>query len=188
MTWITSGSISSCELPLMKHKLIILVMATACLVQAFDWSGYKLTEEKLPPVTIVNGNFEKGGEGWKLNDEHKVVRGEGINLSSGLVIERTDPNQYTLCGQHVKGCVPGQAYNISVRVRCENVQGGKKGATIGIEVKAGSSVGLGDFAHLKWFHDRFNPKGFVGVVLYTGEDVLGFGRNLYAVPMANLVM
>ena len=62
------------------------------------------------------------------------------------------------------------------------------GATIGIEVKAGSSVGLGDFAHLKWFHDRFNPKGFVGVVLYTGEDVLGFGRNLYAVPMANLVM
>ena len=117
----------------MKHKLIILVMAMACLAQAFDWSGYKLTEEKLPPVTIVNGNFEMGGEGWKLNDEHKVVRGEGINLSSGLVIERTDPNQYTLCGQHVKGCIPGQAYNISVRVRCENVQGGKKGATIGIE-------------------------------------------------------
>ena len=117
----------------MKHRIIIFVMATACLVQAFDWSGYKLTEEKLPPVTIVNGNFEKGGEGWKLNDEHKVVRGEGINLSSGLVIERTDPNQYALCGQHVKGCVPGQAYNISVRVRCENVQGGKKGATIGIE-------------------------------------------------------
>ena len=116
----------------MKHKLITFVMATACLVQAFDWSGYKLTEEKLPPVTIVNGNFEKGGEGWKLNDEHKVVRGEGINLSSGLVIERTDPNQYALCGQHVKGCVPGQAYNISVRVRCVNVQGGTKGATIGI--------------------------------------------------------
>ena len=108
-------------------------MAAACLAQAFDWSGYKSMKEKLPPVTIVNGNFEKGGEGWKLNDEHKVVRGEGINLSSGLVIERTDPNRYALCGQHVKGCVPGQAYNISVRVRCENVQGGKKGATIGIE-------------------------------------------------------
>ena len=114
-------------------KIHLVLLAVACTAMAFDWTGYTLKEEKLPPVSIVNSNFENGSEGWKLADEHKVVRGEGINLSSGLVIERTDPNRYNLCTQSAKGCVPGYRYNISARVRCENIQGGKMGATIGIE-------------------------------------------------------
>lgn len=61
------------------------------------------------------------------------------------------------------------------------------GRTAGIEVKCGSVVGQSDFKHLKWFQARFKKEHFVGIVLYTGSDVLGFGNNMYAVPFANLV-
>ena len=132
-------------------KILFSLFAIACAASAFDWSGYtKKEEEKLPPISLANGNFEQeGAEGWQLSDEHQVVRGEGINLSHGLVISRTDPNSYTLCYQHVEGFVPGHAYNISARVRCENVRGGQKGATIGIEHsdKDGEYISLASSYH-----------------------------------------
>lgn len=59
------------------------------------------------------------------------------------------------------------------------------GMTLGIEVKAGSAVGLDSFKHLVWFRHRMLQNGtpFVGLVLYTGEHVLRFGEGLWAVPM-----
>lgn len=59
------------------------------------------------------------------------------------------------------------------------------GMTVGIEVKAGSAVGADSFKHLVWFRERMLQNGtpFVGLVLYTGEHVLRFGENLWAVPM-----
>lgn len=61
------------------------------------------------------------------------------------------------------------------------------GAVLGIEVKAGSNVGAGDFKHLLWLQKNLNSEyPFIGVVLYTGSHVLPFGKNLWAVPMGNL--
>ncbi len=58
------------------------------------------------------------------------------------------------------------------------------GSRLGIEVKAGSDVGEEDFRHLKWFRDNLaKDKPFVGIVAYTGETTLPFGKYLYAVPM-----
>nr|WP_315185360.1 DUF4143 domain-containing protein [uncultured Albidiferax sp.] len=59
------------------------------------------------------------------------------------------------------------------------------GSTVGIEVKAGSAVSADSFKHLRWFQERMVPPGqvFVGLVLYTGEQVLRFGPHLWAVPM-----
>jgi len=59
------------------------------------------------------------------------------------------------------------------------------GMTVGVEVKAGSAVGLDSFKHLVWFRDRMlqNKAPFLGLVLYTGEQVLRFGEQLWAVPM-----
>ena len=53
-------------------------------------------------------------------------------------------------------------------------------------MKCGSTVGKEDFNHLKWFQAKFNMERFVGIVLYTGNDVLSFGNHMYAVPFANL--
>ena len=59
-----------------------------------------------------------------------------------------------------------------------------EGATLGIEVKAGSDVGKGDFKNLAWFRDNLaKDKTFTGIVLYAGAATLPFGKNLYAVPL-----
>lgn len=60
------------------------------------------------------------------------------------------------------------------------------GAMLGIEVKAGSSLGLGDFKHLKWFAKNLAKGEFTGIVLYSGEHTLRFGEGFYAVPFASL--
>jgi hypothetical protein len=59
------------------------------------------------------------------------------------------------------------------------------GVTVGVEVKAGSAVGLDSFKHLVWFRERMlqNNTPFLGLVLYTGEQVLRFGEQLWAIPM-----
>ena len=58
------------------------------------------------------------------------------------------------------------------------------GATLGIEVKAGSDVGKSDFRNLSWFRDNIaKDDKFVGIVLYAGDTTLPFGKNLYAVPL-----
>lgn len=61
------------------------------------------------------------------------------------------------------------------------------GNVLGVEVKAGSRVGAEDFKHLKWFEENLAERDFVGIVLYTGSEVLSFGERLFAVPMACLV-
>lgn len=59
------------------------------------------------------------------------------------------------------------------------------GMTVGIEVKAGSAVGASSFKHLVWFRERMlkDKTRFIGLVLYTGDQVLRFGEHLWAVPM-----
>ena len=59
------------------------------------------------------------------------------------------------------------------------------GALLGIEVKAGT-VSQGDFKHLKWFRDNLAKGEFTGIVLYSGSEVLSFGKSCYAVPLAML--
>ena len=60
------------------------------------------------------------------------------------------------------------------------------GALLGIEVKAGSALGAGDFKHLKWFAKSLAKGEFTGIVLYSGEHTLRFGEGFYAVPLSAL--
>ena len=60
-------------------------------------------------------------------------------------------------------------------------------AMLGIEVKAGSTLGKDDFKHLKWFSANLaKGKPFTGIVLYSGDHTLRFGEGFYAVPLAAL--
>ena len=63
-----------------------------------------------------------------------------------------------------------------------------EGALLGIEVKAGSTLKKEHFKHLSWFQENLVKEGqlFVGIILYTGEKVVPFGENLWAVPMGCL--
>ena len=61
-----------------------------------------------------------------------------------------------------------------------------RGEMLGLEVKAGGRVCGEDFKHLKWFAMNLAKAPFRGIVLYSGDEVLSFGDDLYAVPLASV--
>lgn len=57
----------------------------------------------------------------------------------------------------------------------------------GIEVKSGTLISKEHFKHLKWFKNNLaKDKKFVGIVLYSGENVVPFDENMFAIPINNL--
>ncbi len=63
----------------------------------------------------------------------------------------------------------------------------KKGEQIlAIEVKSAKSVKKEDFKHIIDFQER-SSKDIVGIVFYSGENIVGFGEKLFAVPLAFLL-
>ena len=63
----------------------------------------------------------------------------------------------------------------------------KKGEKIlAIEVKSAKSVKKEDFKHIIDFQER-SSKDIVGIVFYSGENIVGFGEKLFAVPLAFLL-
>jgi len=57
---------------------------------------------------------------------------------------------------------------------------------LGIEIKAGHNVSKDDFKHLEWFKNHLAKKQFKGIVLYSGEHIIPFGKDMLAVPTAAL--
>ncbi|MCL2335232.1 MAG: ATP-binding protein [Endomicrobia bacterium] len=62
------------------------------------------------------------------------------------------------------------------------------GALLGIEVKAGHNVSSEDFAAQKWFAENLlkNNESYTGLVVYSGDKVIQFAKNMLAVPIAAL--
>jgi predicted AAA+ superfamily ATPase len=61
-----------------------------------------------------------------------------------------------------------------------------EGRVAGVEVKAASTVTGDDFRGLGKLKDAVKKNFAIGVVLYDGEAVAGFGDRLYAVPISHL--
>lgn len=57
---------------------------------------------------------------------------------------------------------------------------------VGVEVKASATVGSGDFKGLKVLSLTLGEGFRRGVVLYTGQSVVPFGKNLHALPVSAL--
>jgi predicted AAA+ superfamily ATPase len=57
---------------------------------------------------------------------------------------------------------------------------------IGIEVKASSTVTNSDFEGLREFSRIAKDDFFRGIILYSGNNTLQFGENLFAVPIASM--
>lgn len=62
----------------------------------------------------------------------------------------------------------------------------RDGRIAGVEVKAGRTVGSGDFAGLRALRETAGERFTRGVVLHTGTDVVPFAADLWAVPMSAL--
>jgi uncharacterized protein len=72
---------------------------------------------------------------------------------------------------------------IDLLIECDD------GGLLGIEVKAGSTIKRDYFKHLEWFRDNLLKAGqsFTGIILYTGEKVVPFAEDLWAIPMGCLL-
>ena len=62
----------------------------------------------------------------------------------------------------------------------------RAGRIVGIEVKAGATVGAQDFKGLRMLAEAVGKRFRRGVVLYTGTTVIPFGANLHALPVSAL--
>jgi len=60
------------------------------------------------------------------------------------------------------------------------------GEVVGIEVKASSTIRSSDFKGLKYLSDLSGDRFLRGIVLYTGNKLVPFGLNLYALPVSAL--
>lgn len=135
---------------------------------------------KRPKFVVTDLSLAANSLGW---DEEDVLFDESIN---GKLAESWAYHEIS-AQMDCSGDCEISHYRDSDKREIDFIieRGGKE--TIGIEVKCGSSVGIGDFKNMKWFKTKFKIDRFVGVVLYTGSDVLSFGDHMYAVPFANIV-
>ncbi|MFK5893792.1 MAG: ATP-binding protein [Pseudomonadota bacterium] len=62
----------------------------------------------------------------------------------------------------------------------------KQDAILAIEVKSSYSVKKNDFKHIIDFKNR-SSNHILGIVFYNGENIVGFGNDLYAVPLTVLL-
>ena len=60
------------------------------------------------------------------------------------------------------------------------------GEIVGIEVKASSTVKSSDFKGLNYLSELLGDRFLRGIVLYTGDQPVPFGSNLYALPVSTL--
>ena len=57
---------------------------------------------------------------------------------------------------------------------------------IGIEIKAASSVGYDDFKGLRYLQNNFEKQFYRGIVLYCGDKIIPFGKNMWCMPVSCL--
>jgi predicted AAA+ superfamily ATPase len=60
------------------------------------------------------------------------------------------------------------------------------GNLVGLEVKASSTLSGNDIRGLRAFAEAAGSKWIRGVVLYTGSEVIPFGKNLHGIPLSHL--
>ena len=77
-------------------------------------------------------------------------------------------------------------YRTKDKVEVNAVLENRQGDVVGIEVKASSTVGPGDFRGLRHLAGRTGGDFIAGVVLYTGTQALPFGPRMRAIPVSAL--
>ncbi len=63
---------------------------------------------------------------------------------------------------------------------------GSGGRVVGVEVKLSATPSPRDFAGLKILRDHLGDKFIRGVLIYTGREIVPFGKDMHAVPVSSL--
>lgn len=79
-------------------------------------------------------------------------------------------------------------YRTRDQVEVDALLENRRGDVVGIEVKAASTVGPGDFRGLRHLAQRVGDNFRAGIVLNAGAQALPFGPKLLALPVSALWM
>ena len=94
------------------------------------WSDYTVgTKDNPLKELLINGNFNRGAEGWNLGEEFRATMG-GRSDTRALQCVRQEDEKYTLATQPVE-LRPNTRYRLSGWIRTENMTG--EGAIFCIE-------------------------------------------------------
>ncbi len=77
-------------------------------------------------------------------------------------------------------------YHETGKVEVDAVLENQKGQVVGIEIKSTSTPRPDDFKGLKMVAEESGNKFLRGILLYPGDQVVAFGKNLFAVPLSAL--
>jgi hypothetical protein len=162
-------------------RYLALLQATYLVRELPAWSAnlskrlVKAPKGLLTDTGLAAQLVGASGEGGGLAD---IVRGGLVETFAAMELEK----QRAWAGRRVTLHHFRTAAGQEVDVVLEGVAG----TLVGVEVKAASSVGGGDFRGLRALQEARPDTFHRGVVLYGGDRVVAFGEGLHAVPFAAL--
>lgn len=74
-------------------------------------------------------------------------------------------------------------YRTQTGIEVDAILEDNSGRIIGIEIKGNETVSSNDFKGLKHLHETVGDNFINGIVLYTGKEIIPFGKNLWAIPV-----
>ena len=166
-------------LPQSTLKRYMTLLETTFLVRSVPaWASNRSKRiVKTPRLVLVDSGLLAHLAGW--TSERLLHEGEpaGALLESFVVMELTKQASWSRArpGLFHFRTHAGQEVDIVLEAG--------DGRIVGVEVKAASTVGTGDFRGLKALSEAAGKKFHRGIVLYTGAETLPFGSNLWAMPI-----
>ena len=160
-------------------KRYLALLETSFLIQRLPpWSanlGKRLI--KTPKLYLADTGLAAYLLGWGENARPDADRDAGrllenfvfMELTKAIAWSRVQPRLY-----HFRAA-SGSEVDFVIEDRA--------GRCVGIEVKAGRSLGERDFSGLRGLRDALGARFRCGVVLYAGGEVVPLGRALYALPV-----
>lgn len=173
---------NSLKMPANTLKRYIALLQATFLVRVLPaWSsnlGLRLI--KSPKLFLVDTGLVSGVLSL---DEARLKREstlKGLLLENFVVMELTKQASWS--------AVPSQLFHFRTHSgeEVDIVLEARAGMIAGIEVKSGSSVRPEDLKGLKKLREMAGKRFQCGIILYTGQEVIGFDKNLYAVPISTL--
>ena len=163
-------------------KRYMALLETTFLVRTVPaWSsnlGLRLT--KSPKLFLCDTGLLAYLLGWQPEETRGAGNMMGAALENFVVMELTKQITWS------KGRPGLFHFRTQTGQEVDIVLENARGEIVGIEVKASSLVDSKDFKGLRVLAAATGERFRRGVVLYTGNEVLPFGPNLYAAPAAAL--
>lgn len=163
-------------------KRYLALLETSFLVNRLPaWSvnlGKRLI--KAPKLYLGDPGLAAHLLGWGENDRPALDTTAGRLLESFVFMELTKAITWSRVQPRLFH------FRTAAGSEVDFVLEDRSGRCIGVEAKAGVSVGEKDFRGLRGLRDALGERFRAGVVLYGGSETVPFGRQLSAAPVSSL--